>query len=476
MITKITRRRFFSQVAGTTLLPLLPISSIHARRAGYYGAPLYYHGSPEYQGSRSFFNKAIDEFPALVTHPRTEQELVETLSWANDHGLSLTVRGGGHGGGPSAIRDNALLIDTRPMSKVSVNPTKGTATVVAGTLLVQLDHATERHGLVAVTGNCPTVGVAGFILGGGNSFISRRYGLACDNLISARVVTPSGKTLLASADENEDLYWALRGAGGGNFGIVTDMEIRLHRVRHVYGGVLVWEFTQAREVLSRYQDYIITGPEHFSGGLRIEANSDGGSVTLFGVSCADSKNDAERTWDYIRSWGTPRQDSIAVKSFARFHVESGAFVPSSVNYSRRNGFLAAPLNTVAMESILATLVQFRRIRLSITFEPFNGAVHSVQPKATSFVHRDDQLLYSATAEWVNESERVPALEALSVLHRTMRPYLSGFEYQNYDDRIVDYSPTLRQRIYYADELPRLHELKRRFDPRDLLGGLIRPSS
>jgi hypothetical protein len=362
------------------------------------------------------------------------------------------------------------------MSKLSVDPTNGTATVAAGTLLVQLDHATEEHGLVAVTGNCPTVGVAGFLLGGGNSFISRRFGLACDNLISARVLTPTGKALSASANENEDLYWALRGAGGGNFGIVTEMKTRLHQVRQVYGGALVWEFTRAREVLSRYQDYVLTGPEHFSGGLRLKADLEGGSVTLFGVSCADSEGDAVRTWDHIRSWGAPRHGSITIKTFARFHNESGASVPSSVNYSRRNGFLTAPLSTSAIESILAILDQFRRIPMSVTFEPFSGAVHSVQLKATSFVHRDAQLLYSAIAVWMNESERVPALGALSALNSAMKPYLSGYAFQNYDDRIVDDSPALRQRIYYGDALPRLRKLKQRLDPGDLLGGLIRPSA
>jgi FAD/FMN-containing dehydrogenase len=475
MVTKITRRRFLSQVAGTALLPLLPTAQIDARQAKH-GSPVYYRGTPEYQESRSFFNKAIDELPALVARPRTEAELVETLYWADEHGLSLAVRGGGHGGGSSAVRDNALLIDTRTMSNVSVDPPNGAATVMAGTLLEQVDRATEVHGLVAITGNCPSVGVAGFILGGGNSCISRRYGLACDSLISARAVTPSGKTLRASADENEDLFWALRGAGGGNFAIVTEMKIRTHKVQHVYGGALVWDFTQASEVLSRYQDYVLTGPEHFGGALRVKADSDGGNVALFGLSCADSADDAERTWDYIRSWGAPRQDSIAIKTFAGFHAESGAFIPSSVNYSRRNGFLAAPLNTSAIESLLASLVELRRIRMSVTFEPFNGAIHSVQPKATSFIHRDAQLLYSAFAVWTNESERARTLEALSALHSTMQPYLSGFAYQNYDDRIVDDSPALRQRIYYADSLPRLRELKKRLDPGDLLGGLIRPSS
>ncbi len=430
----------------------------------------------EYQASRAFFNKAIDKLPALVAWPHTESELVEVLSWAEGHGLSLSVRGGGHGGGASAVRNNALLIDTRPMSKLSVDPARRIATVAAGTLLVQLDHATARHGLVAVTGNCPTVGVAGFLLGGGNSFISRRFGLACDNLISARVITPSGTILRASTHENEELFWALRGAGGGNFGIVTEVKIRLHKVRHVYAGALVWDFSQAREILSRYQDYVSTGPAHFSGGLRIRAGDNGGSVTLFGVSCTQSVVDAARTWDHIRSWGIPRRDSIAIKTFARFHNESGASIPAFVNYSRRNGFLAAPLNTLAIETILARLEQFRKFSMSITFEPINGAVHSVQPNATAFVHRDAQLLYSAIAIWMNDPEREPALQALSAVHNTMRPYLTGSAFQNYDDRFADEPTASKQRIYYGDALPRLRKLKQRFDPSDLLGGLIRPST
>ena len=464
-----------SQAAGTALFPLLPSSLSHAKQARR-RVPLYYRRTPEYKASRTFFNQAIDAHPALVARPRTEPELVDTLSWAAEQGLSLSVRGGGHGGGASAVRDHVLLIDTRPMSKVTVVPTERIATVAAGTLLVQLDHATAGHGLVAITGNCPTVGVAGFLLGGGNSFISRRYGLACDNLVGARVVTPSGKTLRASSDENAELFWALRGAGGGNFGIVTELEVRLHAVRHVYGGTLVWELSHARELVSRYQDYVLAGPEHFSGGLRLQAERSGGSVTLFGVSCAASTTDAMRTWDHIRSWGAPRQDAIGVKTFARFHNESGATVPASVNYSRRNGFLAAPLDPTAIESILARLNQFRAIPISVTFEPFNGAVHAMPPKATAFVHRKAHLLYSSIAIWRNEWEREPALQALATIHATMRPHLSGHAFQNYDDRIADASPALRQALYYGDALPRLRNLKQQLDPHNLSGGLIQPSA
>ncbi len=239
-------------------------------------------GDADYDDARAVHNGMIDKKPAAVVRVSQVADVIACVNFARDNALDLAVRGGGHSAPGFGTWDDALVIDFVNSRGVRVDPARRTARSEAGATWADFNHATHAFGLATPGGIVGTTGVAGLTLGGGIGYLARKYGLSCDNLISADVVTADGKFLTASENENDDLFWALRG-GGGNFGVVTSLEYRLHPVDMVHVGIVVYPLEHAETVSRFYRDHLASAPEELGAFLAF-APGPSGAVPARGVA------------------------------------------------------------------------------------------------------------------------------------------------------------------------------------------------
>jgi len=223
-------------------------------------------GDDAYDEARAVFNGMIDRRPKVIAQCVNSHDVAASIAFAREHGLEVAVRGGGHGVAGTAVSDGGLVIDLRRMNTVTVDPEAGTARVGGGATIGNLDRATQPYGLATTGGRASTTGVGGFTLGGGSGWLERKFGLACDNLLAVRLVTADGRTVLADENRNSELFWALHG-GGGNFGVATEFEFRLHSLPVIYMALLMWPAEAGAEVVRAYRDFMDAAPDEVGGAM-----------------------------------------------------------------------------------------------------------------------------------------------------------------------------------------------------------------
>src|SRR5688500_2165067 len=238
----------------------------HETLADGFAGEIIVGGDPSYDEARTIFNAMIDRRPAVIAQCASTQDVSRAIGFARERSLEIAVRGGGHGVAGKALCDGGLVIDLRRMNTVTVDPDARTATVGGGATMSDLDRATQRFGLATTGGRVSTTGVAGLTLGGGNGWLDRKFGLACDNLLSVDLVTADGQAVHASDSENPELFWALHG-GGGNFGVATSFTFRLDPLPVMTAAIMVWPAESGPAVLRRYRDVIESGPDDVGGGF-----------------------------------------------------------------------------------------------------------------------------------------------------------------------------------------------------------------
>ena len=238
----------------------------HERLADGFAGSVIVPGDASYDEARTIFNAMIDKRPAVIAQCATNDDVSRAIRFGRERGLEIAVRGGGHGVAGKALTDGGIVIDLRQMNAVTVDTDARTATVGGGATMSHLDRATEPHGLATTGGRVSTTGVGGLTLGGGNGWLDRKFGLACDNLLSVDLVTADGTLVRASDDENPELFWALHG-GGGNFGVATSFEFRLYPLPSVTVALLLWPSDNGPEVMRTYRDFMEGAPDEVCGGL-----------------------------------------------------------------------------------------------------------------------------------------------------------------------------------------------------------------
>lgn len=238
----------------------------HERLRDGFAGELILPGEPSYDEARTIFNAMIDRRPAVIAQPENAQDVAKAIRFGRERGLEIAVRGGGHGVAGKALTNGGIVIDLRRMNAVKVDPDARTATVAGGATMSHLDRATDPHGLVTTGGRVSTTGVGGLTLGGGNGWLDRRFGLACDNLLSVELVTADGRSVRASEKENPELFWALHG-GGGNFGVATSFTFRLYPLPSVTVALLLWGPEAGPDVVRAYRDFMESAPDEVCGGL-----------------------------------------------------------------------------------------------------------------------------------------------------------------------------------------------------------------
>jgi FAD/FMN-containing dehydrogenase len=455
--------------------------SLHGRIDGDVALP----GSPAYQAAPPAFNARFgDVRPAAVVSCASPQDAAEAISFARRHGLELATRAGGHSfAGHASTR--GLLVDVTPMRSVTV--ADGVATVGAGARLGEVYQALQAHDLTIPGGTCPPVGVAGLTLGGGLGILGRKYGVTSDHLIGAEVVLADGRILQCDDHHEEDLFWALRGAGAGNFGVVTRLVFRAVPAPPATTNMhLAWPYAHAATVIGAWQRWAPTGPDELAASLKITASDDPDrppAVDVYGAFHGSRADAAQLAEELVGQVGSdPASASLTSMTWPRtrtFWAELGNTAEESGGSSvpqppeaqclyAKSEFFARPLPAEAVGGLLEALVEGRTAGESreLDFMPWGGAYNRRPPDASAFVHRDQ--LFQLKHAVVVDPDAPPANQAAA--HRaaarswaSVHPWASGRVFQNFADPDLEHWAA----AYYGPNYDRLVRVKARYDPSDL---------
>jgi FAD/FMN-containing dehydrogenase len=419
-------------------------------------------GQNGYDEARRIWNGSIDRKPALIARCAGAADVSRAVNFAKAHDLLVAVRGGGHSFSGQSVCDGGLMIDLSRMRGVRVDPDARLARAEPGVLLGELDHETQAFGLATPAGTVSHTGIAGLTLGGGFGRIARKHGLTCDNLVAADVVTADGQLVHASADENPDLLWGLRG-GGGNFGIVTSFEYRLHSVGPtMYGGPILYPLTAAAEVLRFFADFALEATDEMYVDAALITGPDGERVLALDTCFSGPLADAERQFAPLRRVSRPLQDLARPTEYVRLQSAADETFRHGIKMYERSGFVRR-IEPQLIDDILERLAAGNLPAAQVIFAHQGGAIARVRPEATAFWHRDAQHSLLIQGHWTDEAEREEIIGWARATWDAVESHTNGF----YVNTIAEDDPQRRVRGTYGDNYARLVALKNRYDPTNL---------
>jgi FAD/FMN-containing dehydrogenase len=422
-----------------------------------------------YEDARRVWNAAVDDRPALIAHCSGAVDVVRAVDFAREHELLLAVRGGGHNVAGLGTCDGGMVIDLSCMRGVSVDLARRTARVQAGATWADVDHETQAFGLATTGGLVSSTGVAGFTLGGGFGWLMRKHGLACDNLLAAEVVTAGGRMLRASADENTDLFWGLRG-GGGNFGVVTSFEFRLHAVGPlVTAGAIFFPVETAGALLRFYREWVEEMPDELTTVVTLATAPPapflptavhGRRVVVVSGCYAGAVDDGVTAFRALKELDAPLADLIGPMPYTEMQrLVDGQWGPGLHNYFKSSWL--AKLEDESIETLLRGHEQAAAPDTKIQVYQFGGAVARVDPDETAFAHRDAPFLLNIAARWADSADSDLHISWARELHEAMTPFATGGVYVNF----LGMEGGDRVGAAYGDRsYARLVGLKRTYDP------------
>ena len=433
-----------------------------------FGGELLRDGDPGYDESRRVFNAGIDRRPALIARCTGVADVMAALALAREHGLEVCVRGGGHSVSGQAVADDALMINLRPMNRVRVDPERRTAWCGGGANWGELDRETQPFGLAVTGGRLADTGVGGLTLGGGSGWLERKYGLTVDSLISAEVVTADGRLLVASADRNPDLFWALKG-GGGNFGVVTGFEFELHEVGPlVYGGMMMFPIDAAVDLLKAYRGFMEDAPDEICGGAAILCAPPEefvpepvrGKPVLAVIACYVGPVEAgERAFAPLREWG-PALEMLGPMPYEAVQGLIAPGNPPGRHHYWKAGLLGE-LEDEAIETFVARASDVISPFAASLMLPLGGAFARVPEGATPLGYRRAKWDYHILSQWAEPEETERNVEWARDFDRAMADYAEAGVYVNF---VGDPSAGALEAGFGPENYARLVEIKREYDP------------
>jgi FAD/FMN-containing dehydrogenase len=469
-----------SQLAATSLSgkPIsLSQSEVQELRASLRGR-LLLAGDEGYDQARRLWNGAFDRHPALIARCAGAADVVQAVNFARSHDLLTAVHGGGHSLSGQSSCDGGLMIDLAPMKGIRVDPVRQTASAQAGVLLGELDRESQAFGLATTLGTASDTGIAGLTLGGGQGRLARKFGLSCDNLLSVDIVTADGRLLHASEQENPDLFWGIRG-GGGNFGVVTTFEYRLHPLGpRVLAGNRVYPLSQAASVLKALREYCEGAPDEMSISASLTGSAPGvpaGKYIAYEVVYCGVLAAGERLLAPLRKLGKPLYDDVVAKSYIA--AQSGltgaspAPLPPGLNVYVKSGFLRS-----FSDSLIETSIQHFTDAPpwvdELGFGQLGGAIARVKPEATAYWNRLAKYDLLLDGAWADRSQDKQNLQTGRALWEGFESFTEGY-YVNTEPSADE----KRLRATYGDNYPRLVQLKNKYDPKNLfrLNANIKPT-
>ena len=429
-----------------------------------------------YEEARRVHNGLVDKRPALIARCRGVADIVEAVTWARALSLEVAVRGGGHNVAGRATLDGGLMIDLSQMKGLHVDPKTRTARAQGGVTWAQFDRETQLHGLATSGGMVSSTGIAGLTLGGGLALLMGKYGLAADNLLSVDIVTADGRVLKASAEENADLFWGVRG-GGGNFGVAASFEYRLHPVGPtITGGLVAHPFTAAREVLRFYREVTSSLADELIVFAALIHAPDGSGTKLVAILLCHCGplSDGEAATRPIKGFGSPAIDEIGPMTYCQLNSMLDAGYPKgALNYWKSN-FLAQ-LSDEAIDTMIECFARCPSSMSEVALEHIHGAATRVGTGDTAFPHRAPGYDLLVLSQWTDPADTDRCTAWARDTYAAMRPFLASGRYVNYldHDEAGDHVAAA-----YGPNYRRLQELKTKYDPRNFfhMNQNIRPLS
>lgn len=417
-------------------------------------------GEEQYEKSRRIHNGHIDKHPALIARCRDAQEAAEALGLADRAGLELSVKGGGHSIAGRSVVEGGLMIDLSPMRQVVVDAETRVAQVGGGATWADVNEAASVYGLATTGGVISTTGVGGLTLGGGMGWLMATHGLAVDNLLSVEMILADGQVIQADENTHPDLFWAVRG-GGGNFGIVTSFEFRLHSVAHIQGGLLAHPFEAARDFLHFLGEYSATGPDELAVMPLLVHAPDGSGTRLAATAVAyfGQSKQAKSVLQPLLDFGSPALSQIGEISYPALNTILDSGFPAGAFYYWKSNFVSAITDEV-IDVMIDRFMACPSTMSGIAVEHLHGAMTRVPVTATAFPHR--QAGYNVLIAGVWSDAETSDLNAAwtKETYQALRPLLDEGRYVNYlsDDDVTSVPDA------YGPNLHRLKQVKHRYDP------------
>jgi hypothetical protein len=424
--------------------------------------PLLIAGDPGYDAARRILHPQFDKHPALVVQPTGAADVRSAVTFARERELLVAVKCGGHSFSGKSTCDGGIQIDLSRLRGVRIDAAARRAYVEGGSLLGELDHEAMAHGLVTTAGTVSHTGVGGLTLGGGFGRVARRFGLALDNVKSVDIVTADGQLRHASAVENSDLYWAVRG-GGGNFGIVTGFEFGLHPMqRQIIGGDLIFPIERARELLEFYGEYSNGAPDelYVDAGMDSPMGDKPGTFTIH-TTWSGPAADAERVLAPLRKLGKPIEDTIRAQDYVAIQRSWDTTDARNNGEYLKSGFIVGyPAGLV--DAILDGFQPDPARGTSFFYQHAGGAIGRVAADATAFPHRRSTLEIFAVVSWDLGQEGKRHVDYVKNYWSSLQPFTDGY----YTNEVADeHQPRIDEN--YRGNSGRLRQLKRQYDPQNL---------
>lgn len=458
----------YSTLGGTS--ESLNATALEALAAGISGG-IVTPRDGDYDAPRKIWNGMVDRHPAVIARCRTARDASHAVNFARERLMLVSIRGGGHHIAGNSVADGGLVIDMSAMRTVEIDPGRRVARVGPGALLGDFDREAQAHGLATPLGINSTTGVAGLCLGGGFGWLTRKHGMTIDNLIAVEIVTADGELRKVSATREPNLFWAIRG-GGGNFGVVTAFEFRLHPVGpEVYAGLVVYPADQARQVLRAWRDFTVGAPEELSVWtvLRkapplpfLPESIHGRDAVIFALVHAGDIAAGEQAAAPVLKFGTPAGSHLGATPYSAFQAAFDPLLePGARNYWKSHNF--AKVDDAMLEVAIAAAAAAPGPECEVFIAQLGGAMTRVAPADTAYAGRDANYIMNIHGRWQSAADDQAVRDWSRRLYRDTAPFSTGGGYVNFFTE--DEGERVTQA--YGANYPRLQEVKRRYDPDNL---------
>jgi FAD/FMN-containing dehydrogenase len=424
-----------------------------------------------YNTVRKIWNAMIDRRPAVIVQCAEAGDVPHAIAYARENDLEISIRGGGHNIAGSALCENGVMIDLSIMTRVDVDPEKRRAYVEPGATLGDFDKAVQAHGLATPVGINSTTGIAGLTLGGGFGWLTRKYGMTIDNLASAELVTADGRMVRVSEDENSDLFWAIRG-GGGNFGIITRFEFKLHPVGpEILAGLIVFPQKQTKQIFQQYRDFVITAPEELNVWVVLRKapplpflpdSVHGKEVVVLAIFYSGLKIEGDVFIDRLRGFGDAYGEHIGVQPYVQWQQAFDPLLtPGARNYWKSHNFIE--LSDGALDSMIEYAGNMPSPDCEIFVGLLAGAANRISADAMAYGHRDARFVINVHGRWQDAVQDESVISWARSFFKASAPFASAGAYVNFmtgdeSDRVA---------AAYGTNYSRLQKVKKEYDPENV---------